>query len=56
MAKTRIKYLDYVKAISCILVVIQHISAYGYKYNVIRRWNDYWIYNHPNTNGGGVCI
>jgi|GEM_PF-6403747 len=30
MANKRIAYLDYIKAIACIFVVLQHVATYGY--------------------------
>ena len=47
MGKNRIVYLDNIKGIACILVVLQHVACYGYLYIETGTWNDYWVINHP---------
>lgn len=47
MEKKRIVYLDYIKAIACVLVVLQHVATYGYLSTENNAWIDYWVSNHP---------
>ena len=49
MEKKRILYLDNIKAFACILVVLQHVAAYGYLYTETGTWNDHWVCNHPEN-------
>lgn len=49
MNKKRIVYLDYIRAVSCIIIVIYHIRCI---------YNKYYAINIPSFNIGeiGVCL